>query len=110
MQLSVLQAEDKQQTKKKLTQPFECCTTLFNCIIKISKARLYKKRNHELSLKEGSIVTGVTIGGYVVLNYFFKISPPNPKLDINDVLKLGFGIIGGVGIKDYVLNQKWINH
>ena len=45
------------------------------------------------SLKEGLIVTGVTIGGYLTLKYLFKVSPPNAKLDINDVVKLGLGIV-----------------
>ena len=60
-------------------------------------------------LKQRSIVTGVTIGGYVVLKYLLKISPPTAKIDINDVFKLVFGIIGGEIVKNYVVQKKWIN-
>ena len=38
--------------------------------------------------------------------YFFKVSPPIAKLDINDAGKLGLGIVGGVVVKDYTVNQK----
>ena len=41
----------------------------------------YKKEIMD-SLKEGSIVTGVTIGLYVSLKYLFKVSPPSAKLDL----------------------------
>ena len=51
------------------------------------------------SFKEGAIVTGVTIGGYMTLKYLFKVSPPSAKLDINDVVKLGLGIVSGVLVK-----------
>ena len=61
------------------------------------------------SLKEGSIVTGVTIRRYLVLKYVFKISPPSAKLDINDVFKLGLGIIGGEIVKDYAVKKIWMN-
>ena len=40
-------------------------------------------------LKEGAIITGVTIGGYMILKYLFKVSPPSAKLNINDAGKLG---------------------
>ena len=68
----------------------------------------YKKEIMD-SLKERSIVTGVTIGLYVSLKYFFKVSPPSAKLDLSDVGKLGFGIISGVLVKDYAVDKKWIN-
>ena len=45
------------------------------------------------SLKEGAIITSVTIGGYMILKYLFKMSPPSAKLDINAMqvsLVLGF--------------------
>ena len=47
----------------------------------------YKKEIMD-SLKEGAIVTGVTIGLYMILKYLFKC-PPSAKLDINDAGKLG---------------------
>ena len=40
------------------------------------------------SLKEGFIITGVTIGSFMVVKYLFKISPPTAKLDINDASKI----------------------
>ena len=62
------------------------------------------------SLKEGAIITGVTIGEYMILKYLFKVvSPPSAKLDISDVGKLGFGIVSGVFVKDYGVEKKWIN-
>ena len=61
------------------------------------------------SLKEGAIVTTVTIGSFMSLKYLFKVSPPSAKLDINDAGKLFLGIVGGVVVKDYMVNQKWID-
>lgn len=61
------------------------------------------------SLKESAIVTSVTIGGYMVLKYLFKMKPPSVALDISDVAKLGVGITAGVLVKDYAVDQKWIN-
>ena len=68
----------------------------------------YKKEIMD-SFKEGAIVTGVTIGGYMTLKYLFKVSPPSAKLDINDIFKLGLRIVSGVLVNDYVVKQKWIN-
>ena len=50
--------------------------------------KYYKKEIRD-SLKEGSIITGVAIGGYIILKYLFKVSSPSVKLDPNDVVKLG---------------------
>ena len=60
-------------------------TTLFNPIIKQHEYEKpdYKKEIMD-SLKEGAIITGVTIGGYMTLKYLFKVSPPSAKLDINE--------------------------
>ena len=71
----------------------------------------YKKEAKEMmdSLKEGSVVTGVTIGLYITLKYLFKVSPPSAKLDVSNVGKLGFGIVSGILVKDYAVSQKWIN-
>ena len=68
----------------------------------------YKKEIMD-SLKEGLIVTGVTIGLYVSLKYLFKASPPSAQLDLSDVGKLGVGMLSGVLVKDYVIEKKWIN-
>ena len=61
------------------------------------------------SLREGAIITRVTINGYMILKYLFKVSPASAKLDINDAGKLPLGIVGGVLVKDYAVSQKWIN-
>ena len=58
------------------------------------------------SLKERSIITGVTIGGFMLLKYLFQMTLPSAKLDINDAGKLGLGIFNGVLVKDYAVNQK----
>ena len=34
----------------------------------------------------------------MTLKYLFKVSPPSAKLDINDVVKLGLGIVSGVSL------------
>ena len=61
------------------------------------------------SLKEGAIITAVTIGEFMILKYLFKMSPPSAKLDINDAGKLFLGISMSVLVKDYAVSQKWIN-
>jgi len=67
--------------------------------------------NKELisSLKESAIVTGVTVGTFMALKYLFKVTPPTAKLDPADIFKLGGGIAAGVFVKDYAVDQKWIN-
>ena len=42
----------------------------------------------------------------MTLKYLFKVSPPSAKLDINDVDKLGLGIVSGVLVKDYVVKAE----
>ena len=70
---------------------------------------IYYKKEIMDSLKEGAIITSKTIGRYMILKYLFKMSPPSAKLDINDTDKLGLGIVGGVLVKDYAVEKKWIN-
>ena len=72
-------------------------------------SKLDYKKDIMDSLKEGTIVTRVTITGYTTLNYFFKIFTPGAKPDINNVVKLSLGIISGVLGKNYAVEQKWIN-
>ena len=31
------------------------------------------------SLKEGAVITGVTVGGFMILKYFFKLTPSTPS-------------------------------
>ena len=59
----------------------------------------YKKEIMD-SLKEESIITGVTSSGYIILKYLFKVSLPIAKLDISNVGKLGLGILSGFIVKD----------
>ena len=68
----------------------------------------YKKEIMD-SLKEGAIITGVTIGFFTFLKYLFKVSPPAAKLDATDIVKLGGGICTGVLAKDYAVSKKWIS-
>ena len=68
----------------------------------------YKKEIMD-SLKEGAIVAGATIGEYIILKYLFKISLPTAKLDIRDAGKLLSGTASGVLVKDYAIQNKWIN-
>ena len=48
----------------------------------------------------------MTIGGYLILKYLFKVSPPSVKLNISDLSKLGFGIVSGILVKDYAVREK----
>ena len=68
----------------------------------------YKKEIMD-SVKEGAIIIVVTIGRYMTLKYLFKVPPPSAKLNINDISKLGLGIVSGVLVKDYAVKEKWIN-
>ena len=60
------------------------------------------------SLKDGAVITFFTVGGYMILKYIFKLTPPTAKLDLTDVGKLGAGISTGVLLNDYAKNKKWI--
>ena len=67
----------------------------------------YKKEITD-SLKDGAIISAVTIGTFFLLKYAFKTTPPTAKLDGMDVMKLGSGICLGVLVKDYCVYKKWI--
>ena len=42
----------------------------------------------------------------MTLKYLFKVSPPSAKLDINNVVKLGVGIVSGVLVKNLCRSSK----
>ena len=68
----------------------------------------YKKEIMD-SLKDGAIITGVTLGVFFGLKYLLKTQPPTVKLDGMDALKLFGGISSGVLLKDYAVYKKWID-
>ena len=45
----------------------------------------------------------------MILKYLFKVSPPTAKLDISNAGKLIVRIASGVLVKDYAVQNKWIN-
>ena len=68
----------------------------------------YKKEFMD-SLKDGAIITGVTLGVFFGLKSLLKTQPPSVKLDGMDALKLFGGISSGVLVKDYAVYKKWID-
>ena len=60
------------------------------------------------SLKDGSIITGVTLLIFYGLKAM-KIKPPTASLDPSDVFKLAGGICLGTLAKDYAVYKKWID-
>ena len=88
---------------------------LYNVVNKAAVSKLDYKNEIMDSVKEGAVVTGVTINGCMILKYPFKVSLPSRKLDIIDVGKLGLGIVSGVlvdpyEVQCYAVQQKWINY
>ena len=59
------------------------------------------------SLKDGAIVTGVTLLTFYTLK-LLKIKPPTASLDPTDAFKLAGGICLGTLAKDYAVYKKWI--
>ena len=68
----------------------------------------YKKEVMD-SLKDGAIITAITLGVFSSLKYLLKTQPPTVKLDGMDALKLFGGIATGVLAKDYAVYKKWID-
>ena len=58
----------------------------------------YKKEFMD-SLKDGAIITGVTLGVFFGLKSLLKTQPPSAKLDGMDALKL----FGGIAVRVYSL-------
>ena len=67
------------------------------------------KKTMEDSLKDGLIISGVTIASFMILKYLLKTSPPAAKLDASDALKLKEGIVTGVFFMDYLVYMKYIS-
>ena len=66
------------------------------------------EKNIEDSLKDGLVIN---IGAAEIF-YTLKaanVKSPNAPLDAMDIMKLAGGICGGVLVKDYAINKKWIN-
>ena len=66
------------------------------------------KKNIEDSLKDGLIITIGAAGIFYGLKAA-NVKPPRASLDAMDIMKLAGGICGGVLVKDYAVNKKWIN-
>ena len=60
------------------------------------------------SLKDGTIITGVTLLTFYTLKAL-KIKPPTASLDPTDALKFAGGICLGTLAKDYAVYKKWID-
>ena len=66
------------------------------------------EKNIEDSIKDRLITTVTTTGIFYVLKAA-NVKPPKASLDATDIMKLAGGIVGGVLVKDYAVNKKWIN-
>ena len=66
------------------------------------------EKNIEDSLKDGLFITIGAAGIFYMLKAA-NVKPPKAPLDAMDIMKLAGGICGGVLVKDYAINKKWIN-
>ena len=66
------------------------------------------EKNIEDSLKDGLVITIGAAGIFYMLKAA-NVKPPKAPLDAMDIMKLAGGICGGVLVKDYAINKKWIN-
>ena len=66
------------------------------------------KKNLEDAIKEGLVITGVTVGIFWLLKIGKIASPPKAALDASDIIKLRGGVIAGAFFKDYAVYKKWI--
>ena len=66
------------------------------------------EKNIEDFLKDGLVITIGTAGVFYMLKAA-NVKPPKAPLDAMNIMKLDGGICGGVLVKDYVINKKWIN-
>ena len=74
----------------------------------MSSTKFNYKKEIEDSLKDGAIITGVTLLAFYTLKAL-KIKAPSPSLDPTDALKLAGGICLGTLVKDYAVYKKWID-
>ena len=66
------------------------------------------EKNIEDSLKDGLVITIGAAGIFYMLKGA-NVKPPKAPLGAMDIMKLAGGICGGVLVKDYAINKKWIN-
>ena len=66
------------------------------------------KKNLEESIKEGLVITGATVGIFLLLKMSKITSPPRANLDLSDIIKLSGGIITEALLKDYAVYKKWM--
>ena len=67
------------------------------------------KENLEESIKEGLVITGVTVGIFWLLKMGKIASYPKATLDASDIIKLSGDIITGALLKDCAVYKKWMN-
>ena len=68
---------------------------------------MIEKKNIEVSIKDGLIITITTTGIFYVLRAA-NVKPPKASLDAMDIMKLAGKIVGGVLVEDYAVYKKWI--
>ena len=66
------------------------------------------KKNIEVSLRDGLIIAIGAAGIFFELKAA-NVKPPKASLDAMDIMKLVGGTCGGVLVKDYAVDKKWIN-
>ena len=66
------------------------------------------KKNTDDSLRDGLIITIAATGIFLGLKAA-NVKPPKTSLDAMNIMKLAGGIYGGLLLKDYAVDKKWIN-
>ena len=66
------------------------------------------KKNTDDSLRDGLIITIAATGIFLGLKAA-NVKPPKTSLDAMNIMKLAGGICGGLLLKDYAVDKKWIN-
>ena len=66
------------------------------------------KKNTDDSLRDGLIITMAATGIFLGLKAA-NVKPPKTSLDAMNIMKLAGGIYGGLLLKDYAVDKKWIN-
>ena len=68
---------------------------------------MIEKKNIEVSIKDGLIITITTTGIFYVLTAA-NVKQLKASLDAMDIMKLAGKIVSGVLVKDYAVYKKWI--
>ena len=66
------------------------------------------KKNTDDSLRDGLIIIIAATGIFLGLKAA-NVKPPKTSLDAMNIMKLAGGIYGGLLLKDYAVDKKWIN-